>query len=284
MSANEQEPNKIILNSFYKEASERNDDFTCLLPANIRNIKGVKFQTIAFPNTMKPFKGSEFGVNQNNTFTIIDDASGTPNSQLITIDSNLVFPTASDFADYLQDLINTTFGYTTAGAEHYLVTEETRGNYLTIERVTAGAEVFTYDSANSTANLKLGITQTTGLTAQSSITGQDSLFIARTSIVYVHCNIADNDCLTDQQQNRYDIAMAIPVNTSYGFIQTFQSSEDRVIKEELNGIQRISVTLRDEEEDLIDLSDRSYVHLELAIDYKDKMEKKRAPGGQALGE
>lgn len=284
MSANEQEPNKIIINSFYKEPSERNDNFTCLLPANVRNIKAVKFQTIAFPNTMKPFKGSQYGATQNNTFTIIDDPTGTPNSQTITIDENAVFPTASDFADYLQDEINAAFSYTTAGPEHYLVTEATRGNYLRIERITAGTQVFTYDSANSTANLKLGITQTTGLTAVSVIQGIDSLFIARTSIVYVHCNIADNDCLTDQQQNRYDIAMSIPINTSYGFIQTFQSSEDRVIKEELNGIQRISIVLRDEEEDLLDLSDRSYVHLELAIDYKDKAEKRNAPAGQALGE
>lgn len=274
-------PNKIIVNSLYKDSQESNDDFTCLLPASLRNIKAIKFNTICFPNSMRPFKGSEFGSNQNNTYVVIDDTGGTPSSQTFTIDSNLVFPSGDDFADYIEDQLNAQFG-----AGTYQVTVNPLGDFLVITRT--GGVTFTLDTdaAGFTAQRKMGfVGSTADYTDQTTITASEPLYLARTSIVYVHTNVADGDCLTDQSQDRYDIAMFIPVNTNYGFIQTFQSSDDRVIRENLNsGIQRISITLRDEEGDLIGLSDRSYVHLELDIDYEDAKQVDRRPGGIAPGQ
>lgn len=280
MASDEQMPNKVICNSLYKDSQESNDDFTILLPASLKNIKQIKFGSVVFPNSMRPFKGSEFGSNQNNTYVVIDDTGGTPNSQTFTIDSSLVFPTGDDFADYIEDQLNTQFG-----AGLYNVSLNPLGDFLVITRTGGATFTLDTDSSSFTAQRKMGfVGGTTDYTDQTTITAEDPLYLARTSIVYIHSNICDGDCITDQAQNRKDVGLIIPVNTNYGFIQTFQASDDRVIRENLNAISRISFTLRDEEGDLIGLSERSYVHLELDIDYMDLREVERRPGGIAPGQ
>lgn len=47
------QPNKIVVNSFFKSRlTDTNDDFEVVLPNSVQNIKSVAFNTVIFPNSM----------------------------------------------------------------------------------------------------------------------------------------------------------------------------------------------------------------------------------------
>lgn len=254
------QPNKVVVNSFYKQVGETNDEFTITLPNSIQNIKSIAFNTIIFANSMPIFKGASFGANQNNLLTMIHDTGGTPSPFTITIPTNKVFADGDDLATYLASEMNT------SGRSEYVVDFSLEdGATLTISNPS-----FNF-SINYTATPrgweKMGFNQDYANVATA--TGDSNINLVRTSVVTVHSNVADNDCLTSIDQDRYDISVIIPISQTFGGIVNYNSSNDRVISEQINGVQTISFELRDEEGDLIQLSPSSYVHMELAIEYNE---------------
>lgn len=270
--------NKVIVNSLYKDQSETNANFTVKLPNNLQNVKAVAFNNIIFPNAMSVWKGSGYGANQNNQFTFIDDVGGAPSTVVITVPEFTVFGDGDELASFLQTELNsaTAGGYTVSfdlGA----------GAKLTIAN---GTRNFTFqNSVMPKAGLKLGFTGTTAdYTNKATITGEANINLIRTSIVYVRSNIAGNDCVTDQGQDIYDVAVVVPILSTYASIINFSSSNDRVVSEQLSGIQELAFRLQDEEGDDLYLTNNeaptAYTHMELFVEYTsldDPLEKPQPP-------
>lgn len=254
------QPNKLVVNSVYKQVGETNDDFTITLPNSIQNVRSIAFNTVIFPNSMLPFKGAEYGSRQNNLLSFTHDTGGVPAAFTITIPSNKVFADGADLASWLQTELNT------GGRSGYTVV-------FTLEN---GA---TLTIANATFNFSINVSTTprgwgkmgftTDRTNVASAVGDENINLIRTPVVSVHTNLADGDCLTSIDQDRFDIALLIPITTTYGGVVQFNSSNDRVISEQINNIQTISITLLDEEGDRIGLATSSHFQAELAIEYNE---------------
>lgn len=254
------QPNKVVVNSVYKQVGETNDDFTITLPNSIQNIKSVAFNTVIFPNSMLPFKGAEYGANQNNLLNFTHDVGGTPSTFNITVPTNKVFADGDDLALWLQGELNS------GGRSGYTVVFSLEdGASLTIANATFNFSINVDTTPRGWGKMGF-ITQRTNV---ATATGDENINLIRTSVVSVHSNIADGDVLTSIDQDRYDIAVLIPVSTTYGGVITLNSSNDRVISEQINGIQTISIVLRDEEGDKIGLATSSHFQAELAIEYNE---------------
>lgn len=254
------QPNKIVVNSFYKQVGETNDDFTITLPNTIQNIKSIAFNTIIFPNSMPVFKDSSFGANQNNELAMIHDTGGTPAPFTITIPVNKIFADGDDLASFLQTEMNS------SGRSGYVVAFSLEdGATLTVSNPSFNFAINYTATPKGWEKMGFNIDYPNVATA----TGDSNINLVRTPVVFVHSNVVDGDCLTSIDQDRYDIAVIIPISQTFGGIVNFNSSNDRVISEQINGIQTISLTLRDIEGDLINLSPTSYVSMELAIEYNE---------------
>lgn len=144
-----------------------------------------------FPNSFSIWKGEQYGPNQNNKFSFIDDVGGTPTTFTIEVPEYSVFADGDDLATQLQAALNasTAGGYTVAFSL-------SSGARITIANSTRN---FTFqNSLMPKSGLKLGFTGTTAdYTNKATITGEANINLVRTSIVYLRSNIAGNDCVTD---------------------------------------------------------------------------------------
>jgi len=171
---------------------------------------------------MKPFKGAEYGANQNNVFALVHDVGGTDTAFTITIDSSYVFQDGDAFADYLKALLNS------GGRSGYDVVFSLEfGAILQISNSLVTFSI-NYD-ATPRGWTKCGFAQ--GATGVSTVAGTNNISIARTSMVSIHSNLADGDVLTSVNQDRYDIGVVVPITSTYGGVISFSSSNDRVISE-----------------------------------------------------
>lgn len=269
------QPNRVIVNSLYKDEGETNANFTIKLPNNLQNVRAVAFNTVILPNSFSIFKGSGYGPNQNNQLRFIDDVGGVPTPVLITIPEFTVFADGDELATFLEDSLNAATSPGTYTVDFELGT----GARLTITR-TSGT--FTFDNdAMPKSGLKIGFTQpTSAYTGQTTITGEANINLVRTSIIYVRSNIAGNDCVSDQNQDIYDVALILPVSVGYGSIINFNASNDRVVSEQLSGIQELTFRFQDEEGDDLWLTNSeapsSYVHMDLFVEYTPLDEPQRA--------
>lgn len=257
--------NKVIVNSLYKDVGETNSNFTIKLPNNLQNVKAIAFNSVIFPNSMSVWKGSQYGANQNNQFQFIDDVGGSPTTVVINVPEYTQFADGDELATFLETQLNSA----TAGS--YTVSFSLGdGARLTIAN---SARNFTFEnSIMPKSGLKLGFIGTTAdYTNKATITGETNINLVRTSVVYVRSNIAGNDCVTDQNQDIYDVACIIPITVAYGSIVNFSSSNDRVVSEQLSGMQELAFRLVDEEGDYLwptaEESPASYTHMELFVEY-----------------
>lgn len=188
------------------------------------------------------------------------DTAGADTNFTITIPANKVFADGTDFAAYLQAEMNS------GGRSGYVVAFELEdGATLTISNPSFLFSI-RYD-LTPRGWTKAGFTESS--IGVATATGNQNINLVRTSVVTVHTNIADGDCLTSIEHDRRDISLVVPITTTFGGIISFSSSNDRVISEQISGIQTISLVLRDDEGDRIGLSTTSYVSMELAIEYND---------------